>query len=297
MGKPQEYTAAQVSIVIPVHNRKNLTLACLASLKRQNLSGFKVVVVDDGSTDGTAEAILEQYPDTHIISGDGNLWWTKATNLGVRWSLDQKMRAIVTLNDDLEVAPDWLEQMLLWANQKPKTLLGSISFDIATKKPVYAGHWMEWDKGRHRPLLPSVSLLSQSGLLEVTHFAGRGLWIPAFVFEKIGLFDERVFPHYAADFDFTFRARARGYRTYCNLDAKLYSHVQASGAAMTRKKYGLKGYMQHLFARKGGGNLLNFTIMALRHCPKKHLPYYWSYGMAAKMGGYLRDWFYDWRSH
>jgi GT2 family glycosyltransferase len=74
--------SSETWIVIPAHNRKPLTLACLESLARQTFSDFAVAVVDDGSTDGTSEAIQEAFPQVHLILGSGDLWWTRATNLG-----------------------------------------------------------------------------------------------------------------------------------------------------------------------------------------------------------------------
>jgi GT2 family glycosyltransferase len=68
-----------VYIIIPVHNRKQITIACLENLNTcGDLQKYRVIVVDDGSKDGTAEAIREQYPMVEILTGDGNLWWMGA---------------------------------------------------------------------------------------------------------------------------------------------------------------------------------------------------------------------------
>jgi GT2 family glycosyltransferase len=76
----------KIFIIIPVHNRKQITLNCLKSLsKNGDLGRYHVVVVDDGSTDGTAEAIQALYPDIVVLHGDGNLWWTGAIKKA--WSM------------------------------------------------------------------------------------------------------------------------------------------------------------------------------------------------------------------
>jgi len=72
-----------IFIVIPVYNRINFTKKCLNSIKQQTYQNYRVVVIDDGSTDGTAALLAEEFPEVHVIQGDGNLWWTAATNLGV----------------------------------------------------------------------------------------------------------------------------------------------------------------------------------------------------------------------
>ncbi len=68
----------RVEIVTPVHNRKATTLQCLKSLSRIDAEGLDihVVVVDDGSTDGTGDAIRAEYPEVEVVRGDGSLWVT-----------------------------------------------------------------------------------------------------------------------------------------------------------------------------------------------------------------------------
>ena len=107
-------------IVIPVHNRVQLTQGCLLSLRRQTRNDFKVVVIDDGSTDGTSEMVSSSFPESLLLRGDGNLWWTGATNLGVRHALDWGATYLMTLNDDVIATEDFVEKMLSWAERKPR---------------------------------------------------------------------------------------------------------------------------------------------------------------------------------
>lgn len=280
----------KIFMVIPVHNRKDFTLACLRSLRKQTVSGCHIILVDDGSTDGTDLAVRGEFPAVTVLIGNGNLWWTASMNLGVSYALNAGADYVISLNNDVEVAGDYLEKMVFWADQNPLALLGSFSFDIDTRKPDYGGERMLWKIGKPVKLLNILPEPQYHGLHTVTHFPGRGLWIPAEVFRKIGLFDARWLPHYGADDDFTLRARERGFDIYCNYDARLFSHVQASGDTDNRKNFCLRNYFNHLFGMKGGGNFKNFTVLAFRHCPVKRLWYYWPYGIIVRMGGYLRDW-------
>src|SRR4051794_654183 len=102
-----------IYIVIPVHNRLDATRKCLASLHNQTYTGFRIVLVDDGSTDGTSEFVRESYPDVMVLSGDGNLWWTGAINLGIRYALAQASEnyAVLVINNDVEVYSDYLETL------------------------------------------------------------------------------------------------------------------------------------------------------------------------------------------
>lgn len=277
-------------IVIPVHNRRTYTLHCLRSLSRQTITGFHVIVVDDGSTDGTSDAVLAEFPEVVILKGDGNLWWSGAMNVGVRHALAQGGEYVLSLNDDLEAAEDYIEKMIFQAEQKPSALFGSYIFDIKTGRPFAAGRRIDWRTGRNHSLLTIVPEEKRKGIYRASDFSGRGLWIPSGVFKQIGLFDAKHLPHYGADNDFTLRAARYGFEIYCNFDAVLYSYVEAAGQYRYKGKYSIGNYYHHLFGIKGSGNLKNFTIIAFRHCPKKYLPWYWLYGVVRQAGGYLINW-------
>jgi len=279
-----------IHIVIPVHNRKAYTLDCLGSLMAQTVAGFNIVVVDDGSTDGTADAVRAEFPSVTILEGDGNLWWSASMNLGIKYALGAGAEYILSLNNDLEVAPDYIEKMLAWAVRKPDALFGSYYFNIQTRKPHHGGSRFDWRTCRTVHLLDILPDEERKGVHEVTHFPGRGLWVPVTVFSKIGLFDAKWLPQYGADEDFTLRARKKGFKVYCNYDAILYGHVESRGSAQYRNTFSVRNYFQHLFGIKGGANLKNLTVICLRHCPKRYLLTAWSYGLIQRCGGYLWDW-------
>lgn len=100
---------AVIFIVIPVYNRKALTRGCLYSLQQQTDNEFRIIVVDDGSTDGTDKMIQNEFPNITLLKGDGNLWWTGAVNKAVQHVLSecQLEDYILLLNDDLVVPPDY----------------------------------------------------------------------------------------------------------------------------------------------------------------------------------------------
>ena len=121
---------------------------------------------------------------------------------------------------------------------------------------------------------------------EVTHFPGRGFLIPTEVFRKIGFYDDKHFPHYAADYDFTHRAIKAGFKVYCNYDAKLFIYPDASGDRQNRAKKKLTNYFKHLFGIKGGGNLKIFSFYTLRNAPCYYIPTYLIRGYLQRIFGY-----------
>lgn len=276
-----------IYIVIPVFNRKEFTKACLESLNRQTDKRFKVIIVDDGSTDGTDEMLRTEFPEVEVLHGDGNLFWTAGVNMGIRHALKLGADKIMTMNNDVVVDERMIEQMYKWHAQKPEALIGALELDAATGKPIFGGERLDWLLGKTQQILEIIPEKERKGLHAVTHLPGRGLFIPRIVFEKIGLFDEDRFPHYIADYDYTHTARRAGFELFVNYDATILTYPEESGDRQNRKTKSFKNYYNHLFDIKGGGNLRDFTRFTFKNCPPPYIPYYLANGYARRIFGYM----------
>lgn len=228
------------------------------------------MVIDDGSIDGTSDVISKLFPEAILLNGSGNLWWSKATNLGVKYALKNDFKYIICLNNDTEVMPDYIEKMIYWADQNPTALFSSMAYDITTGEPFYVGTNMNWGCAKEECLIDKIPKEDFRGLIEVTQLPGRGLWIPAIVFDRIGLFDAKNFPQRAADYDFTIRANRIGYQLFCNCDAKLYSYVKETTGSVYTQKFSFNNYYKHLSAINGGANINFIWRYARRNCPFKY---------------------------
>jgi GT2 family glycosyltransferase len=287
MFKSKGTTLISLFVVIPVHNRKEFTRNCLDSLRKQTYQDFKIIVINDGSTDGTKEMLANEFPEVEILAGDGNLWWTKATNLGIKLALENGTDYILTLNNDTIAEEDFIEKMLYWTEKTPNALLGAFALDAETKMPVYGGEIINWLTAGNTKLLDIIEIKNRKGLHEVTHFPGRGLFIPSKVFTDIGVFNEKDFPHYLADYDFTHRVKMAGYKIFCNYDAKILIYSSVSGSQELRNNKNIIKYYNHLFGRKGGGNIKLFIIYAFNNCPNKYLLPFLLCGLIRRIFGYL----------
>ncbi|MBD1395624.1 glycosyltransferase family 2 protein [Pontibacter sp. JH31] len=276
-----------ISIVIPVFNRKEYTRDCLQSLRNQTNQQYKVIIVDDGSTDGTENMLREEFPEVEILKGSGSLFWTAGVNMGIRHALKQDAQLIMTMNNDVITDKHLLEKMYEWHEKKPAALLGALELDANTKQPIFGGERLNWLLNTIDEVLPTLSEDEQKGLHAVTHLPGRGLLIPRVVFEKIGLFDQDRFPHYIADYDYTHTARRAGFELYVNYDAKLLTYPEESGERQIRSEKNFKNYYKHLFDLKGGGNLRDFTRFTLKNCPKPYIPFHLANGYTRRLFGYF----------
>ncbi len=276
-----------IYIVIPVHNRKEFTQDCILSLEGQ-IPTSQIIVVDDGSTDGTKEMLSTKFPEIIVLVGDGNLFWTAAINMGIRHALKLGADYVMTLNNDTIATEDFVVKMMDGAKQRPGSLIGALEVDVNTKKPYYGGEIINWTLAKSRYLLDELSKTEQHGLHEVSLYPGRGLLIPRKVFETVGLFEEKLLPHYIADYDFTHLARRNGFPIYCSYDARLYSYSDESGDKKIIKQKTLKGYYDHLFSIRGGGNLKNYTIYTIRNCPPLLVPVSLFVGYARRFVGFWK---------
>jgi GT2 family glycosyltransferase len=275
-----------LSIVIPVYNRKQFTRDCLRSLISQTLPADWIIVVDDGSTDGTPQMLKKEFPHVVVLSTKGNLFWTASTNEGIRFALEKGSDYVMTLNNDTFAPSDFLEKMMEKAIEKPEALIGALDVDAKTKKPYYGGEIVNWLWSSSRMLLKDLSAKDRKGLHEVSLFPARGLLIPRKVFETIGLFEEKKLPHYMADYDFTLMAVRHGFKIFCNYDTCIYTYPDEGGDHKIRKSKTVKNYFDHLFGIKGGGNLKNFTIYTLRNCPPGFIPFSLIFGYMRRLSGY-----------
>ena len=279
-----------IFIITPVFNRKEFTQSYLGALAKQTRQNFKIIIVDDGSIDGTAEMIKELYPDVILLIEQGDLWWAEATNIGIRYAIDAGADYVMTLNDDTLPEPDYIERMQFQSQQNPKAMLGAFAINVDNNQPVFGGEILNWKTGNFENLLDKLSPDQYKGLHPVNVFPGRGLLIPVEVFENIGFYDSKNFPQTIADLDFTARASNAAYDIYCNYDAKIKIYPEESGGVSIRKEKSLKNYYRHLFSQRGAGNLKWFTVFTFKNAPKRYLISYWIIGTARRVGGYLIEW-------
>jgi GT2 family glycosyltransferase len=223
-----------VEVVIPVHNRRAVTLRCLELLFTQLNVQCHVTVVDDGSSDGTSEAIRERFPRVDLLRGDGSLWWAGATNLGIRHALRRQRVApfILLLNDDVEFDSDYLAHMERSAVENPGCLIGSLSVYGEDRGRVF---WCGQAATYRQCRYGYVRRDQLSGCVPAEALPGRGMLVPIEVFGRVGLFDAAAFPQYAADFDFSLRAYKAGYGLLCCCDtAVVVSTLQTGPGSVYR---------------------------------------------------------------
>ncbi|MCU4166441.1 glycosyltransferase family 2 protein [Carboxylicivirga caseinilyticus] len=237
----------KVFVVIAVHNRKEYTLNCLHLLSQQSYKQFEVVLVDDGSTDGTVEEVKQLYSNTHIVKGNGDWWWAKSMNEGFKYAFNKDADVVITLNNDVSFNHNLIRDLLDLHNQNPQCILGCLNMISKEKEYIFFSgvRKIEWWKAKEQKYHKPFTVVDESlkGLHPTYCLNGRGTLIPADVFKRVGYFDEIHFPQYAADYDFILRSIKSGIRVFITWDIKIYSILEATGEGRTFIKQSWKSFL------------------------------------------------------
>ncbi len=190
-------------------NRKDKTLRCLESLfGYKGPATLEVFLLDDASTDGTSEAIARQFPQVHLLRGDGNAYWGGGTRLAWSAAEPSKPDAFLLLNDDVQLDADALARLFEWHERLgDRTLLGCPMRSAATGACTYGG---KRRTGRH-PMNFALIQPDKEKPLDADVLHANLLLVPGTIHDVVGNFPDYMV-HQGGDFDYTLRARKAGFR-------------------------------------------------------------------------------------
>jgi GT2 family glycosyltransferase len=246
-----------IAAVVLTWNGREDTLACLAALERVPDRPDLVVVVDNDSSDGTAEAVAERFPAVEVVAAGANLGFAGGNNLGIERALERGADHVLILNNDAEVEPGAIAALAAEAGRRPDA--GSVGAKILFAEPPdlvwFAG--ADYDprrgyngrqRGYREPDGPRFA-----GVQETDRACGAAMLVPRRVLEEVGGFDDALFL-YSEDVEWSLRAAGAGYRHYVVGDSVVRHHVSAAAGGESSPLtlyYGLR----------------NSLVVAERHAP------------------------------
>lgn len=225
MSNPRVYA------VVLAWNQLQETRDCLNSLSNMNRQPYSIIVVDNGSTDGTPDVIPQEYPNVTVLRSDANLGVAGGYNIGIEYALKQGADYVLILNNDTLFDNEFLDELLRVVNKYPQA--GII-------QPKIYHYWGDQSKlwivgARWQSFPPGVKLIGSnkadsakySQNIELEFVPSCALLISKTALETTGGFDPEYF-FYFDDWDFSLRVRRAGFKIYFAANAKMWHKVSVS---------------------------------------------------------------------
>ncbi|PYM38965.1 MAG: hypothetical protein DME17_02570 [Candidatus Rokuibacteriota bacterium] len=192
-------TARRVAVVVPTWNGRRWIDRCLGSLRATAYPLSAIFVVDNGSRDGTAEAVASRFPQVALIRHRRNRGFAQAANVGIRAALERGAEFVVVVNQDTWADPSWLTPLMRVAARDPAIgVVTPVQYDYEgrTVEPAQAG---------------LVAAAGSREFIETPQVIGAVLLLSRGLLERVGLFDPLYFAYFE-EADLCRRARRAGFR-------------------------------------------------------------------------------------
>jgi len=249
-----------IYILLPVHNRCEVTKRFIDCLKVQTYTNFHLVLIDDGSTDATAHMVCENISNLTIISGAGDWWWAGSLHQGYLWLKKQKIpnsNFILIINDDTIFEPVFFENAVLLLVGKEKMLLLAQYYSLQDGRLIDSGLHVDWKNYTYQQATIHD---------EINCLSTRGLFLRCSDFMEIGGFFTKLLPHYYSDYEFTIRAHRKGFRLYSDPTLKLWGDEGTTGTHFVEPESTLLT-LKKMFSVKTIPNPAVISVYIILACP------------------------------
>ncbi|MBZ0112778.1 MAG: glycosyltransferase family 2 protein [Thermoanaerobaculia bacterium] len=246
MSKPR------VAALILNYNGREVTLQALGSLAQSDYPALDLVVIDNGSTDGSSAAVKEAFPQVTVLRIEENHGPANGCNTGMRWALERGYDYQLILNNDIEVAADFVSQMVAVAESDPS--IGC----VGPKGYYYWDRERIWSAGGILRFKESVTKERGEGEIdrgqydrdeEVDYVNGCAMLVRRQAIEAAGFWDPIYFLS-VEDGDFCMRVKRKGYRCFYAHRAKLWHMVSQSTGGYKPGKTFQTGRSSAIFVRR-----------------------------------------------
>ncbi len=218
--------ALKISVLVLAWNGEKYLDACLRALLDQDVDGFQVIVIDNGSSDASVSIAERFAPRVGILRNDRNLGFAGGNNVGIR-SADGDV--VVLLNQDTAVQAGWLRALGETYDDAAVGIVGCKALYMDGRHIQHAGGVIQGEGAfAYHIGRGEVDGNQYNQLVDAQYVTGAALGIHRRVIEKIGLLDARFFPAFYEEVDYCYRARRAGFRIVYQPRAILHHHETAS---------------------------------------------------------------------
>jgi GT2 family glycosyltransferase len=252
-------------MILPVHDRIEITQKFVRCLLEQTYKNYHLILVDDGSTDGTADFVREHVSDLTVLNGDGNLWWAGALTKAYEYLTKNEPGEddiVLIMNDDTTFSPTYLETVALDEDLASGALVVSPGQPISAhqKTPYHPqtelGFAVDW---------PSLSTRLVREGEDVDAATTRGLYMRYSTFRSLGPLHPHLLPHYLSDLEYTIRAKRRGLKLVPSKSSEVLVDRSTTGSHRDEATSLREFFYNNLVSKKTAYNTLywgNFVLLA-----------------------------------
>jgi len=254
----------KIVVILPVHNRKDITIECLEYIRKQTIKSETIVVADNCS-DGTEREVKKSFPEVIIINTKKDLFWTGSMKIGVGYALKNfpDAKYILSLNDDTYFGEDYFKNLINFSEKNPNNIIGSACFNYYRRNELFYNKIkVDWKKYefRHYSKHDEGGLFSSNDVLP-----GRGTLFPVDALKKES-YNPEIFPQYLGDYDISIRLKRYGYGLLIDYNSKIYSRRELTiDIGRDRKKISAREAIKFLTQNTPLNFKHNFKFI-MRHC-------------------------------
>ena len=225
-------TCPKVSLLVLTWNEKDMLVNCLNSTRNINYPNYEVIVIDNGSTDGTSKMIREEFPNVQLVEIERNVGPTEGANFGIRHALKNMPDYIFFTTNDTILDRNILNELIKVAESDETIgIVGPTEYSMEYPDRIEsAGGFIDWKHGsiNHKKFINGLHEVDYLGFILIKHK----------LIEEIGLYNSKFFAYWE-DTDLCTRAKKAGYKVLCVPKAKIWH----KGSHTTKKSSGFCEYL------------------------------------------------------
>lgn len=253
----------KIYILLPVYNRKEVTRRFIECLQQQTYADYHLVLIDDGSQDGTAEMVRERISSLTVITGRGSWWWAGCLQQGLNWLKQRRPNPddiILFMNDDVTFDTAFLQTAVVILQKKIRTLLlpQICDSEFIPAQPIESG--VEAD-------LKRLTFKTASSPDRINCFPTRGLFARWSEVLSLGNFHSHMLPHYLSDYEFTIRAWKKRFHFYTTPELVIRVDDQTTGYHSFEEMRFFQ-FLKRFFSKKSAANPIYWTTFVILVSPK-----------------------------
>ena len=242
---PAEWTAQPlVSVTVLNWNGERLLRRCLESLSQDACPHVELVLIDNGSTDGSVPLVRHEFPDVSVIALPTNLGVAGGRNAAIS---HLRGTFVVFLDNDVVVDRGWLPPLIDLLSTHPQAGIATpkmILSELPDRLHGVGGYLKLWTGHRELGYGRPAGAYPPGRVVEPFFAFGAALATSKRLLEHLRGFDDEMFPTGVEDLDLAWRARLSGYKVFCVTDSVVYHHLSATRGVLTPESLSLQ--VQHL---------------------------------------------------